>query len=84
MDDGVGIPADRLQSIFEAFVQADVTLTREHADRRTFWVDVVAAIARARPRLTGLAVPAAGPGSLGGSPPSTVYLIARYVEPQTR
>ena len=44
---------------------AHLALTREHADRRTFWVDVVAAIARARPRLAGLAVPAAGTESLG-------------------
>lgn len=44
---------------------AHLTLTREHADRRAFWVDVVAAIARARPRLTGLAVPGPGTGSLG-------------------
>jgi PAS domain S-box-containing protein len=29
-DTGVGIPADRLQPIFEAFVQADMTLTRPH------------------------------------------------------
>ena len=29
-DTGMGIPADRLQSIFEAFVQADMTLTRQH------------------------------------------------------
>jgi PAS domain S-box-containing protein len=29
-DTGCGIPADRLQSIFEAFVQADMTLTRAH------------------------------------------------------
>ena len=29
-DTGVGIPADRLQPIFEAFVQADMTLTRAH------------------------------------------------------
>ena len=32
---------------------AHLTLTREHADRRTFWVDVVAAIARARPGSPG-------------------------------
>ncbi|HEY0779735.1 MAG TPA: ATP-binding protein, partial [Gemmatirosa sp.] len=29
-DTGSGIPADRLQPIFEAFVQADMTLTRQH------------------------------------------------------
>ena len=29
-DSGTGIPADRLQSVFEAFVQADMTLTRAH------------------------------------------------------
>jgi PAS domain S-box-containing protein len=29
-DTGVGIPADQLQPIFEAFVQADMTLTRPH------------------------------------------------------
>ena len=29
-DTGTGIPADRLQPIFEAFVQADMTLTRQH------------------------------------------------------
>jgi LuxR family maltose regulon positive regulatory protein len=44
---------------------AHVTLTHEHADRRTFWVEVVAAIARSRPRLTGLAIPGAGSRSLG-------------------
>ena len=29
-DTGAGIPSDRLQPIFEAFVQADMTLTRQH------------------------------------------------------
>jgi nitrogen-specific signal transduction histidine kinase len=29
-DTGAGIPSDRLQPIFEAFVQVDMTLTREH------------------------------------------------------
>jgi PAS domain S-box-containing protein len=29
-DTGLGIPADRLQAIFEPFVQADMTLTRAH------------------------------------------------------
>jgi PAS domain S-box-containing protein len=29
-DTGIGIPADRLQPIFDAFVQADMTLTRVH------------------------------------------------------
>jgi hypothetical protein len=29
-DTGVGIPADRLEAVFEPFVQGDMTLTREH------------------------------------------------------
>jgi LuxR family transcriptional regulator, maltose regulon positive regulatory protein len=37
---------------------AHVALGREHADRRTFWLDVLAAFGRARPQLTGLALPA--------------------------
>jgi LuxR family transcriptional regulator, maltose regulon positive regulatory protein len=43
---------------------AHVALDREHADRRTFWLDVLAAIARARPELTVLAVPARRGSSL--------------------
>jgi LuxR family transcriptional regulator, maltose regulon positive regulatory protein len=43
---------------------AHVALTREHADRRTFWLDVLAAFGRARPQLSGLAVPARGRTSL--------------------
>jgi LuxR family maltose regulon positive regulatory protein len=39
---------------------AHVGLDREHADRRTFWLDVLAELARARPELTGLAVPSGG------------------------
>ena len=44
---------------------AHVALTREHADRRAFWLDVLAAFGRARPQLTGLAIPARGRTSLG-------------------
>jgi PAS domain S-box-containing protein len=29
-DNGTGIPADRLEAVFEPFVQGDMTLTREH------------------------------------------------------
>lgn len=43
---------------------AHVPLAREHADRRAFWLDVLAALARARPELAGLAVPGRGAGSL--------------------
>ena len=43
---------------------AHVALGREHADRRTFWLDVLAAFGRARPQLTGLAVPAHARSSL--------------------
>ena len=43
---------------------AHVALAREHAQRRAFWVDVLAAIARARPKLTGIAVPLRGGSSL--------------------
>ena len=42
---------------------AHVALAREHADRRTFWLDVLAAAGRARPELRGVAVPAGGAGS---------------------
>jgi LuxR family maltose regulon positive regulatory protein len=37
---------------------AHVVLTREHHDRRMFWLEVLESAARARPALTGLAVPA--------------------------
>ena len=43
---------------------AHVSLAPEHADRRAFWLEVLAALARARPELAGLAVPARGAGSL--------------------
>ena len=43
---------------------AYVALDHEHADPRTFWLDVLAAAARARPGLTGLAVPTRGEESL--------------------
>ena len=43
---------------------AHVALGREHAQRRAFWVDVLAAVARARPELSGLPVPARGTSSL--------------------
>jgi LuxR family maltose regulon positive regulatory protein len=45
---------------------AHVALTREHSERRTFWLDVLAAVSRARPELTGLATPARGSRSLAG------------------
>jgi LuxR family transcriptional regulator, maltose regulon positive regulatory protein len=41
-----------------------VALAPEHADRRTFWRDVLAEAGRARPELSGVAVPAGGPGAL--------------------
>jgi LuxR family transcriptional regulator, maltose regulon positive regulatory protein len=44
---------------------AHVSLGHEHAARRTFWLDVLAAAARAHPGLAGLAVPLRGEGSLG-------------------
>lgn len=43
---------------------AHVALRHEHAQRRAFWVDVFAAIARARPELTGLALPVRDAASL--------------------
>ena len=39
---------------------AHLALDREHSERRAFWLDVLAAMSRARPELTGLAVPARG------------------------
>jgi LuxR family transcriptional regulator, maltose regulon positive regulatory protein len=43
---------------------AHVALGPEHAARRRFWLDVLEAVARARPELAGLAVPMRGDGSL--------------------
>src|SRR3954451_11186981 len=43
---------------------AHLALRREHADRRTFWMDVLDAVSAARPELTGLTVPAGGTRSL--------------------
>ncbi len=43
---------------------AYVALDHQHADPRTFWLDVLAEAARARPSLTGLAVPTGGEESL--------------------
>jgi LuxR family transcriptional regulator, maltose regulon positive regulatory protein len=43
---------------------AHVALTREHADRRTFWLDVLAALGRAHPELSGMTVPMRGRRSL--------------------
>jgi LuxR family maltose regulon positive regulatory protein len=48
---------------------AHVALGREHADRRTFWIDVMQAVSAARPELAGLAVPA------GGTRPLTDFLF---------
>ncbi len=47
-DTGAGIPAERLQAIFEAFVQADMTLTRRHEG-----VGLGLAISRRLARLMG-------------------------------
>jgi LuxR family transcriptional regulator, maltose regulon positive regulatory protein len=41
-----------------------VRLAPEHSGRRAFWLDVLAALARARPELSGLAVPGRGRSSL--------------------
>ena len=45
---------------------APVRLAPEHSDRRAFWLEVLGAIARARPELSGLAVPGRGRSSLVG------------------
>jgi LuxR family maltose regulon positive regulatory protein len=45
---------------------AHVALTREHSERRMFWLEVLGAMSRARPELTGLAAPARGSRSLAG------------------
>jgi LuxR family maltose regulon positive regulatory protein len=43
---------------------AHVVVVREHADRRTFWLDVLAEAGRAHPQLSGVPVPAGGMSSL--------------------
>ncbi len=43
---------------------AHVTLAGEHADRRTFWLDVLAEAGRVRPQLSEVPVPVGGMGSL--------------------
>ena len=45
---------------------AHLALTREHSGRRAFWLDVLAAMSRARPELTGMAAPAHGSRTLVG------------------
>jgi LuxR family transcriptional regulator, maltose regulon positive regulatory protein len=45
---------------------AHLVLTREHAGRRAFWLDTLAALSSARPEVTGLAAPAHGSRSLAG------------------
>jgi len=46
-----------IASAEDAETIAHVRLGSEHSEPRTFWLDVIAAIARARPELSGLAVP---------------------------
>ena len=57
-----------LRAWMAAMAQRDsiayVALAGEHADRRTFWLDVLAAAGRARHQLRGVAIPTGGPGSL--------------------
>jgi LuxR family transcriptional regulator, maltose regulon positive regulatory protein len=53
-----------MASAHEPETIAHVQLAREHAERRTFWLDILTAIARARPELSGLAVPRHGSRSL--------------------
>jgi LuxR family transcriptional regulator, maltose regulon positive regulatory protein len=53
-----------MASAADAETIAHVQLASEHADRRAFWLEVLGALARARPELAGVAVPARGAGSL--------------------
>jgi LuxR family transcriptional regulator, maltose regulon positive regulatory protein len=53
-----------MASVTDPEAIAHVPLAREHADRRAFWLDLLAELARAHPQLAGLAVPARGAGSL--------------------
>jgi LuxR family transcriptional regulator, maltose regulon positive regulatory protein len=53
-----------MASAADAETIAHVRLASEHADRRAFWLEVLATLARARPELAGVAVPARGAGSL--------------------
>jgi LuxR family transcriptional regulator, maltose regulon positive regulatory protein len=53
-----------MASAADAETIAHVRLASEHADRRALWLEVLATLARARPELAGVAVPARGAGSL--------------------
>ena len=56
---------------------AHLALTREHSGRRAFWLDVLAAMSRARPELTGLAAPARGSRTLAGCAPGSTASMLR-------
>jgi LuxR family transcriptional regulator, maltose regulon positive regulatory protein len=49
-----------MSSAADAATIVHVRLAPEHSNRRTFWLEVLAAMARARPELSGLAVPGRG------------------------
>ncbi|HKP21103.1 MAG TPA: LuxR C-terminal-related transcriptional regulator [Thermoleophilaceae bacterium] len=50
----------------ERHALAHVALTREHSDWRTFWLDVLAGMSRARPELSGVPAPAHASRTLAG------------------